>query len=252
MKIDLHLHSSERSSCGKSPENEMLAAACRFGLDAVVFTEHNRLVDRGHLEALNARFAPLRVFGGIEISVTLHDHCLVLGLDDDELQNRSWRYPDLVKFVREREGWIAVCHPFRMMDDIPFAIHAHVPDGIELHSVHTGADDCERIARIASEFGITPVANSDAHFAPFVGIFYNEIPGAPENDRDLVAALREGPVTPCSDASRVGILNRMIDEREVTIRKFVDRHMGVSEFCAITGMSAAHFDRVKRGKSFRV
>jgi predicted metal-dependent phosphoesterase TrpH len=252
VKIDLHLHSSERSSCGKSSENDMLSAAARFGLDAVVFTEHNRTVGPDHLELLNERFSPLRVFGGIEISLTMNDHCLVLGVDDPGLTGRAWRYTDLVKFVREHDGWIALCHPFRMSDDIPFPIHAAPPDGIELHSVHTGADDGGRIARLAQEFGVTLLGNSDAHFAPFVGIFYNEIPGSPQNMRELVAALRAGPVTPCSDASRVGILNRMIDEREATIRNMLERKMGVAEFCAITGMSAAHYDRVKRGRSFRV
>lgn len=252
MKIDLHVHTKERSSCGRSTETEMLSAARRFGLDAIVFTEHNRLVPPQRLAELREQFAPLKIFGGIEISLTLNDHCIVIGVDDPELAYRSWTYDRLQPFVREREGWIALCHPFRMTDDIPLDIETRRPDAIEVHSVHTGADDEARIRGICEALGLTPVANSDAHIAPFVGIFYNEIPGDPATERELVEALRAGPVEVRADDARTGMLNRMIDERESIIRHMIESGVDAPTYCQLTGMSRTHYHRVLNGKSSKV
>ncbi len=113
LKIDLHVHTSDRSACGESTEEEMIESAIAHGLDAICFTDHDRLAPRGGLDALNERYAPLRVFGAIEVSVTALDHCLVLGVTDPEIESGRWTYAELRRFVRERDGFMAVCHPFR-------------------------------------------------------------------------------------------------------------------------------------------
>lgn len=42
MKIDLHVHSSERSACGQAGEEEQIEAAMAAGLNALVFTDHGK------------------------------------------------------------------------------------------------------------------------------------------------------------------------------------------------------------------
>ena len=44
MKIDLHVHSNERSMCSNANDDQIVRAAIEHGLDAIVFTDHNRLV----------------------------------------------------------------------------------------------------------------------------------------------------------------------------------------------------------------
>jgi histidinol phosphatase-like PHP family hydrolase len=65
MKIDLHVHCQERSACGKATEEAQVQAAIAAGLDAIVFTDHHRLMPLERLECLNQQYAPFRVFGGI-------------------------------------------------------------------------------------------------------------------------------------------------------------------------------------------
>ncbi len=105
MKIDLHLHSSERSACAHSTAEEMIRAGKEFGLDAICFTEHNVLTPEALVAGMNERHAPFRIFAGIEIGVTVYEHCLVHGVRDAELERRKWTYPDLWEFTRERATW---------------------------------------------------------------------------------------------------------------------------------------------------
>jgi len=44
MKIDLHVHTTERSLCADSSEQEQILTAIERGLDAIVITDHGRLV----------------------------------------------------------------------------------------------------------------------------------------------------------------------------------------------------------------
>ena len=52
MKIDFHVHSSERSACGGASEESQIQAAIVAGLDAIVFTDHQRLVSEYRLSFL--------------------------------------------------------------------------------------------------------------------------------------------------------------------------------------------------------
>jgi len=203
LKIDLHLHTADFSACSHAPAEVMICAAIGFGLDAVCLTEHDRLWPEAVLAEMNARFAPFRVFGGIEIGVTPLEHCLVLGVRDPEIETRVWTYPDLARFVRERDGFLAVCHPFRFEDSIPFEIDEFPPDAIELRSVHTSPDDEERIREAAERVGARLLCNSDAHYAQYVGIYHNELTRAPVDERDLVGMLKAGEYKCRSDEARL-------------------------------------------------
>jgi hypothetical protein len=85
MKIDLHVHTRERSPCACSSTDEMILAAVDRGLDGLVITDHDRLVPTEDLAYLNAKYAPFRVFGGIEVT-TRGEHVLVLGVQDEALR----------------------------------------------------------------------------------------------------------------------------------------------------------------------
>lgn len=61
----------------------MVRAAIRAGLDAMVLSDHDRLAPTARLARLNAKFAPFRVFGGIEAysnNTPVEDEARILAL----------------------------------------------------------------------------------------------------------------------------------------------------------------------------
>lgn len=191
MKIDLHVHSSERSTCATSTEEEQIQAAIACGLDAMVFTDHGRLVPQARLEALNRKYAPFRIFGGVEITLEEREDVLVLGIQDPALEGQ-WTYPELHTFVRKCSGWIALAHPFRYHPDIVIDVAQYPPDALEGCSTNVALLNRPRIRDAAKQLGIPVVCNSDAHVTRSLGVGYNLLKETPADEAALVRLLRIG------------------------------------------------------------
>lgn len=192
MKIDLHVHSAERSTCARSREEEQIQAAIACGLDAIVFTDHGRLVPQARLDVLNQQYAPFRIFSGIEITVEEREDLLVFGVHDPVLESLRWTYPALRTFVRERGGWIALAHPFRYHSDIVIDIAQYPPDALEGCSTNVTLLNRSRIRQTAQQLGIPVVCNSDAHVTQSLGVAYNCLKEIPADEAALVRLLRTG------------------------------------------------------------
>lgn len=195
MKIDLHVHTRERSLCAQSSTDQMILAAIDSGLDGLVITDHDRLVPRERLSYLNAKYAPFRVFGGVEVT-TREEHILVLGVEDNRLERMWWAYSDLQTFVTNRGGFLAVAHPFRFnRAGIGVDVARFPPHALEMYSHNTPESAASRIASVAAGLGVPLLSNSDAHRAADVGAHYNELHEAPEDGEALVAMLKAGAFT---------------------------------------------------------
>jgi predicted metal-dependent phosphoesterase TrpH len=194
MKIDLHVHTEERSMCGRSAEEEMIQRAISLGLDAIALTDHDRLVPPAQLATLNAKYAPFRVFGGIEISLGMN-HALVLGIQDAFLEEASWTYRELRDFVEIWDGFLALAHPFRFYRHMHEEIATYPPHAMEVYSHNTPRHAEIRIRKLAGEWNIPLLANSDAHHVDELGAYYNQLNEVPEDDAALVKMLREGAFT---------------------------------------------------------
>jgi histidinol phosphatase-like PHP family hydrolase len=194
MKIDLHVHSKERSACGRASEEEQIRAAMAAGLDAIVFTDHHRLVPVERLKELNDRYAPFRIFGGIEITTNGED-VLILGLHDAALESSKWAYPDWHAFVREHGGFIILAHPFRYHPQVTIEVDRFVPDALEVHSINTPVAAEGHIREIASRLGIPVLCNSDAHSPDALGTHYNILERTPSDEQEMMALLRSGRFT---------------------------------------------------------
>jgi predicted metal-dependent phosphoesterase TrpH len=191
MKIDMHVHTKERSPCAHSTEEEMIEAAIEHGLDGLVITDHERLVPCERLRALNARYAPFRVFGGVELHVEGED-LLVLGVHDAALEARTWHYPALHRWVVQRGGALILAHPFRHRKEICVDIETYPPHAIEVRSINTPAEEEAHIRAIAERLGLDPVCNSDAHRAADMGRYYTSLTQDPVDDQELAQSLRNG------------------------------------------------------------
>jgi histidinol phosphatase-like PHP family hydrolase len=252
MKIDLHVHTKERSPCGRSSEEEMIQAGIDYGLDGLVFTDHHRLIPIGRLKELNRRYAPFRIFGGVEISVIEGEDILVLGVRDTRLESRDWSYPDLFAFVREREGFLVLAHPFRFHDSVDIDLMTYPPDAVELHSNNIGVCDEPRIRDLLISVELFPVCNSDAHSAERVGIYYNQLLRSPKDEGDLMEILRTGQYTCRGMQERISAFNGEIKEQERLIRDLIVKGYSRDDYRRMTGHGAGHYDRVVMGKSYQI
>jgi histidinol phosphatase-like PHP family hydrolase len=191
MRIDLHVHASERSDCAVSSEAEMLRAARRRGLAGVAFTDHGLLVPRKRLGELRRRHAPLRIYSGIEVHAAGGDF-LVLGLHEPALEEPDWQYPDLRRHVAERGGFLVLAHPLRFQPYVDPEVLTCPPDALEVRSVNMAVCDPAAVGQVLRALGCAALTNSDAHRAADVGAFWNDFGRLPDDDAELVAMLKAG------------------------------------------------------------
>lgn len=194
MKIDLHVHTSDRSPCAKDNEIAQIEAAIASGLDAIFITDHWKLVPPRHLEDLNRRFAPFRIFGGIEIQIKYED-LLVLGVPDPILEQEKFEYPALREFVHQRGGFLVLAHPFRYTSTINLPIDTFPPDAIELFSHNTPVSADSKIRAIAQRNRVALLSNSDAHIRQNFGLFSNILFDGAHDEQAVFQQLRSGAYT---------------------------------------------------------
>jgi predicted metal-dependent phosphoesterase TrpH len=191
MKIDLHVHSSERSACGEATEADQIRAAMDGGLDALVFTDHWSYVPAEHLEELNLKYAPFRIYGGIEVCADGEDF-IIIGIRDPALESRGHTYEELYSIVRPQGGYIALVHPFRYRASISADIEGLRPDGMEVYSLNTPEWAEAKIRATADRLQIPMLSNSDAHETAWLGHYYNNLRRNPRNEMELIALLQAG------------------------------------------------------------
>jgi histidinol phosphatase-like PHP family hydrolase len=168
-------------------------------LDGIVFSDHDRLVDRKHLAELNRKYAPLRIFTGIEVSLA-NEHVLVIGIHDLALESGDWEYNDLYRFVRLHKGFMVLAHPFRYQE-ISVDIEHFPPDAIEVFSPNTPVWAETQIRQIAASIDCDLLSDSDSHNSQMIGKYYNMVEGDPKNDAELLQSLRKRNFKYCYERS---------------------------------------------------
>lgn len=196
MKIDLHVHTAERSPCGRGSEQEMVESAIRHGLDALCFTDHHQFVPDDRLVALNRKYPPFRIFQGIEITASGED-LLVFGVADPELaQAKYWTYTDLWRFVRSRGGLMVLAHPCRYHPIIDEA-YVNPPDAVERLSNNIKPETRDCIQAFLDRTGCRAVVASDAHDPDRVGFCHVVLDAPVETVSGMIECIRAGRFT-CS------------------------------------------------------
>ncbi len=202
MKIDLHVHSSERSECAGATEEEMIKSAVAFGLDGLFFTDHQRHIPGERLLELNINHAPFKIFRGIEIHVSGQD-VVVLGVESPELEEEGkWDYASLRAFVLERGGFMILAHPFRYRP-VPDEFFVNPPDAVEIRSKNIIPENESLITEAAGRMRRPLVCVSDAHTSEDVGLYHIEIPGASSSEEEVISFLRSGSYECREDPLRI-------------------------------------------------
>ena len=190
MKVDLHIHTSERSYCAGATAQEQIGAALSAGLDAIAITDHGPLVPRDMRRRWQEKYPGLRILPGIELS--LAEDILVVGLEDPRLEADVWTWPELHRFVRERDGLLVVAHPFRYQSRIGIDCVRYPPDALEAFSINLSPHLARSIRAEAAQLGIQVVSNSDAHVTRPIGKYYNRLHHPAVTDVEILTAIRAG------------------------------------------------------------
>ncbi|MDF2822393.1 MAG: uncharacterized protein K0R15_2841 [Clostridiales bacterium] len=203
MKIDIHVHTFELSPCGKAPAEEQIKAAIKRGVDAIFFTDHDKLYPQNELDIFNEKYAPFKVYQAIEVSLFENgenEHILVLGVHDKRLESKDWNYEELFKFVRENNGYLAIAHPFRARPTLLPSIDAdkYRPDAIELFSVNAGKDKEQIRLNLARELGCHLLTNSDSHDIDTVGGYVNVLENNATTEEEIINQLKKGMYQICT------------------------------------------------------
>lgn len=222
MRIDIHVHTSTYSPCGRSTPDEMIRRAMALGLDGLVLTEHNVLWPDDELERLRARYPGIRLFGGIEVTSEAGDHYLVYGTRDGACIRQGLPGEEIVRGVHARGGVVVLAHPYRYGPGVPAWLEEWPVDGIEICSNNMLNYAHERAVALCRRVGIRPVAASDGHHVDTVGLYGLRMHCAIETDRDLCGALLDGAYSLYADRERVTTINARLPELTAEVLRHID------------------------------
>lgn len=172
MRVDLHVHTAH-SIDGVDKSKEILEYVRRFTrLDAVAFTDHNRLFPRKEAEHLTREYGIL-VIPGIELGkMGSGKHIVALNIDEVDV-NRFLKSGDPCKFVEhiEHQGGLSIAaHPMRRgymnFSELGF-------DAVEV--INGACIDDHRL--IGNPRNRAEIGCSDAHMKDHVGRAWTEIDG---------------------------------------------------------------------------
>jgi len=189
-KIDLHVHSKYSTDNDADPEATILRAV-ELGLHGIVFTEHYSFGASAPIEALKSKYkGRIVILRGVELSAA-EGHCLVYGVDTDELSLKYAPINEIVKTVNNAGGVVIPSHPYRSVNSVGYLVY-HVAglcalegfNGCNMHGFNVQAIEA------AQALGLPFTGGSDAHAPRDVGACFTEFDDAvtPENFVELLKA----------------------------------------------------------------
>lgn len=205
MLIDIHVHTSNYSGCGKASADEMAEAAVAAGLDAIVFTDHHVVWPDAEIRRVRQRHPGIRIFRGMEITCDGgRADIVVLGLLDQRVVRRDARPDEAMRRIHEGGGIGILAHPFRLARSVPAEFLAEPPDAYEVASLNmptfarAQAPMLERMLPHSH-----PLMASDAHQTAGMGSYAVLLDGDAANEVELAAAIAEGAYRMCADPRRL-------------------------------------------------
>lgn len=200
MRIDLHIHTTPRSSCSHISPAALIKEAKRQGLDGVCLTEHQNIWPREEVDRL-ADEGGIRIFRGNEFTTNQGD-ILVFGYYED--MKNLLMIEDLRKAVQESGGIMIAAHPFRGFKTVGISkLHMTVEqackrkvfafvDAIEVGNGKLSQEENEMAAKVAQHLSLLGTVGSDAHQTDEIGRWVMDFELDIADERELVTELRAG------------------------------------------------------------
>ena len=118
VKVEVHAHTERYSVCSRIPPRELVAMADASGYDALFLTEHDRVWPKTEIAGLRELAERVKIFPGIEVTLTDEIHILVLGAQDP-VYERLKTPSDLFGQACSDGFLTVVAHPFRWSSTLP-------------------------------------------------------------------------------------------------------------------------------------
>lgn len=214
MKIDLHVHTSEVSRCGKLSAAEIMALYKEKGYDAVCITNHftthteTWLARRGKFDFVKAfdegfelakaegEKVGLRVFKGYELRCNENDNDFLVYempkyLLDNYQKLLALPMKDFLTVLRQYGVKIYQAHPFRNGIKI---VNPELLDGIEVYNGHPGHNSRNPMVHAWADMHphLCKLSGSDCHETHHAGrggiITERDI----KNEQELIACIESG------------------------------------------------------------
>ena len=194
MLVDLHVHTSRYSNCGKASPDEILAAATDAGLGGVVFAEHSFVWPAAERRLLAAKYPKVHVFRAAELN-TDDSKCdiVALGIPDDFEIRLGWRPHEIVRAIHAGGGFATLAHPFRLAANVPAELLIEPPDAYEVATLNMPIFARQKAQLLARLFpDARPVVASDGHQTAGIGAYAIQVDDGITDEGDLAAAIRGG------------------------------------------------------------
>lgn len=221
MLIDLHVHTSRYSACGRGTPEEMVVGAIQVGLEALVFTEHNFLWPADDLASLQARFPQIKLLRGIEVTSAEGDDFLVYGPTEPELFHARMEAGELIRRARESGGVVVLAHPYRYRPQAPNIIEQYPIDGVEILSYNILNYAHPRACVLAERLGAFRSAASDAHHPEALGLYAMQFARRPTDEEELAQAFRGRQFSLCANAQKVAASNARLESMLIEVRQLI-------------------------------
>jgi hypothetical protein len=216
MLIDLHVHTTRYSPCGRSTPEAMCARAIEVGLDGLVLTEHNIVWEAEEMTALQAQFPTLKLFRGVEINSACNEDYLIYGITEPGVFTAHMDDIALIERVRAGGGTVVLAHPYRHHPTVPDLLGQYPVDGVEIYSHNILNCAHPRARALCARLGCFPSAASDGHAVDALGMYAMLFPRTIHDERDLAQALRAHQAAVYVDSTRVAARNASLRSNLVT------------------------------------
>ncbi len=229
MLVDLHVHTSRYSACGRSTPEEMIERAIELGLGGLVFTEHNVLWPEAELAELQATYPVIRLYRGFEVNAAGGDDYLIYGVTDSELMVAGIDDAELIERAQALGGAVVLAHPYRYQANAPEVLEQHPVDGIEIMSSNIYNYAHRPAVALAQRMGVPAIAASDGHHVTMLGMYAMQVEHLPEDEHDLIRMLRAGNMQIHVDQSRVDEENQSLSAEMPEILHLIERGLDDAE-----------------------
>ena len=218
MRIDIHVHTSRYSECGRSTPEEMVERAIAEGLEALVFTEHNLFWPAQELAALQRRYPQILLLRGAEFTSAEGEDFLVYGAISEELIAIRRDAEALTRRVQALGGAVIIAHPYRYHSDVPAWLDATPVDAVEVMSNNIFAHTADKACALAERLARPVVATSDGHHVDALGLYALELHHPIHSEVELAHTLRAGAFALYINERRVAAQNDALAAQCDTIR----------------------------------